>query len=103
MLGFVLVTHAPLGDSIAQCVQHVMGSFPDGFEVVDVPATEDIDTTVKRIQDAARAVHAGAGVVFLTDLFGATPRMRQCARVQNRLTCLLPLCRVVTCPWCFVP
>ena len=55
MLGLVLVTHAPLGDSIAQCVQHVMGSVPDGFEVVDVPASEDIDTTVKRIQDAARA------------------------------------------------
>lgn len=73
MLGLVLVTHAPLGDAIRQCVQHVMGSVPEGFAVVDVPANEEIDHTVQRIQGAAREVQKGAGVVFLTDLFGATP------------------------------
>ena len=73
MLGLVLVTHAPLGDAIRQCVQHVMGSAPQGFSVVDVRSDEDIDQTVLRIQDSAREVHAGDGVVFLTDLFGATP------------------------------
>jgi mannose PTS system EIIA component len=73
MLGLVLVTHAPLGDAIAQCVKHVMGSLPDGLAVVDVPADEDIEQSVQRIQTAARQVHAGEGVVFLTDLFGATP------------------------------
>lgn len=73
MLGLVLVTHAPLGEAIRQCVQHVMGSVPNGFEVVDVLANDEIDTTVRRIQVAARAVQEGSGVVFLTDLFGATP------------------------------
>lgn len=73
MLGLVLVTHAPLGDAIRQCVQHVMGSVPEGFTVVDVPGSEDIERTVQRIQESARAVDAGSGVVFLTDLFGATP------------------------------
>ncbi|HEX4917739.1 MAG TPA: PTS fructose transporter subunit IIA [Limnobacter sp.] len=73
MLGLVLVTHAPLGQAMAQCVQHVMGSMPPGFEVVDVPPDEDIDLTVQRIQASAKRANAGAGVVFLTDLFGATP------------------------------
>ena len=73
MLGLVLVTHAPLGDAIRQCVQHVMGSVPEGFTVVDVPGDELIENTVQRIQGAARVVNADAGVVFLTDLFGATP------------------------------
>jgi mannose PTS system EIIA component len=73
MLGLVLVTHAPLGQAIAQCVEHVMGARPDGFEVVDVPGDENIDDTVERIQAAARSAHRGKGVVFLTDLFGATP------------------------------
>ena len=97
MLGLVLVTHAPLGDSIAQCVQHVMGSVPDGFKVVDVPANEDIDTTVKRIQDAARAVQAGAGVVFMTDLFGATPSnaaVRAGAESLNLPTVLVSGCNL---------
>lgn len=73
MLGLVLVTHAPLGEAIRHCVQHVMGSIPEGFAVVDVPANEEIERTVQRIQTAASEVHAGDGVVFLTDLFGATP------------------------------
>ncbi|HEX4855906.1 MAG TPA: PTS fructose transporter subunit IIA [Limnobacter sp.] len=73
MLGLVLVTHAPLGQAIASCVQHVMGSMPEGFQFVDVEADSNIDHTVLRIQQAARAVDAGMGVVFLTDLFGATP------------------------------
>ncbi|WP_370262216.1 PTS sugar transporter subunit IIA [Limnobacter sp.] len=73
MLGLVLVTHAPLGKAMLACVEHVMGAVPEGFEVVDVPADEDIELTVKTVQDAARRVHSGAGVVFLTDLFGATP------------------------------
>ena len=67
MLGLVLVTHAPLGDAIAQCVKHVMGSLPDGLAVVDVPGDEDIEQSVQRIQVAARQVHAGEGVVFLTE------------------------------------
>jgi PTS system ascorbate-specific IIA component len=73
MLGLVLVTHAPLGEAIRHCVQHVMGSVPDGFTIVDVPCNEDIECTAQRIQEAARSVHQGVGVVFLTDLFGATP------------------------------
>eukprot|EP01030_Chromulinospumella_sphaerica_P019147 gene19147-19026_t len=50
-----------------------MGSLPEGLAVVDVPGDEDIEQSVQRIQAAARQVHAGEGVVFLTDLFGATP------------------------------
>lgn len=73
MLGLVLVTHAPLGVALAACIKHVMGTVPEGFEVVDVEADEPIETTVVRIQEAANAVNQGAGVAFLTDLFGATP------------------------------
>lgn len=73
MLGLVLVTHAPLGAAIYHCVQHVMGAAPENFDVVDVQADEDIDIIVQRIRTSAQGVHTGAGVVFLTDLFGATP------------------------------
>ena len=97
MLGFVLVAHAPLGSSIAQCVQHVMGSMPPGFKVVDVPPNDDVDATVVRIQDAARSVHDGAGVVFLTDLFGATPSnaaVRAGAESLNLPTVLVSGCNL---------
>ena len=73
MLGLLLIVHAPLGDAVAQCISHVMGAVPAGFGVIDVPANQDIDVTVQQIQEAARLVNTGAGVVFMTDLFGATP------------------------------
>lgn len=73
MLGMVLVTHAPLGVALAACLKHVMGTVPERFEVIDVEADEPIENTVVRIQEAATTVNDGSGVVFLTDLFGATP------------------------------
>lgn len=97
MLGLVLVTHAPLGDAIAQCVQHVMGALPEGFQVVDVLASDDIDHTVQRIQQAAVAVNTGPGVVFLTDLFGATPSnaaMRAGTESLNLPTVLVSGCNL---------
>lgn len=73
MLGLVLVTHEPLGQAMQACITHVMGNLPEGIAVVDVPADEDIDRTVERIQAQARLANAGEGVIFMTDLFGATP------------------------------
>lgn len=73
MLGLVLVMHAPLGGAMLACVKHVMGSMPDGFEVVDVQPDEPIEQTVAHVKAAANLVNRGAGVVFMTDLFGATP------------------------------
>jgi len=97
MLGLVLVTHSPLGDAIAQCVKHVMGDLPQGFAVVDVPGNEDIERTVLRIQQASREVQAGSGVVFLTDLFGATPSnaaVRAGAESLNLPTVLVSGCNL---------
>ncbi|MFN7505368.1 MAG: PTS sugar transporter subunit IIA, partial [Limnobacter sp.] len=97
MLGLVLVAHAPFGDAIAQCVKHVMGSLPDGLAVVDVLADDDIDHSVQRIQDAARQVNTGEGVVFLTDLFGATPSnaaVRAGAESLNMPTVLVSGCNL---------
>lgn len=73
MLGVVLVMHETLADAMLECVRHVMGSVPDGLVAVNVPASEDVEHTVARVRDQARKVNAGSGVVFLTDLFGATP------------------------------
>ena len=73
MIGLVLIMHRPLASAMLECVKHVMAEVPEAFEVLDVPADEPVAVTKSLIQEKARAVNRGAGVVFLTDLFGATP------------------------------
>lgn len=73
MLGLVLVGHAPLGQATVDVMNHILGQVPTGIAVVDVKADDDLDYSVLRIQQAAKDVQQGDGVVFLTDLFGATP------------------------------
>ena len=73
MLGIVLVMHAPLASAMASCVAHVMGAMPENFSVVDVMANDELELSVEHIKRATQEVETGHGVMFLTDLFGATP------------------------------
>jgi PTS system mannose-specific IIA component len=73
MLGLVLVGHDPLGKTTLEILSHIMGSPPEALVVVDVKADDPVEFTVLRIQEAAKDVNQGEGVVFLVDLFGATP------------------------------
>jgi PTS system ascorbate-specific IIA component len=77
MVGILIIAHAPLASALAQCGSHVYACDParaeDKLRTLDVPAGADVAATV----DAARALLAeiddGAGVLVLTDVFGATP------------------------------
>ena len=41
MVGVLLVTHNGLGDSLADCVRHVLGMMPPHLKVLSVLAEED--------------------------------------------------------------
>ncbi|HEY6094236.1 MAG TPA: PTS fructose transporter subunit IIA [Gallionellaceae bacterium] len=73
MVGILLVTHNGLGDSLLDCVRHVMGYLPPHLQSLSVLA--DDDPTAKEAEALAliRALDQGGGVLILTDLFGATP------------------------------
>ena len=96
MLGILLITHNGLGDSLVDCVRHVMGSAPSNVEVLSVLADDD----PQRKEDEARALIAqldtGDGVLLLSDLFGATPcniarRLYQPGRVEGVSGVNLPM------------
>jgi PTS system ascorbate-specific IIA component len=79
--GILLVTHNGLGDSLIDCVAHVLGKAPHDLMVLSVKAKDD----VQRKEEEGRAVIAhldqGGGVLILADMFGATPSniaMRLC-------------------------
>jgi mannose PTS system EIIA component len=73
VIGILLITHNGLGDSLADCVRHVLGSTPPNLRVLKVLANDD----PRRKEEEGRALIAqldtGDGVLLLTDLFGSTP------------------------------
>lgn len=96
MIGILLVTHNGLGDSMVDCVRHVLGSVPPNIKVLSVLADDD----PQRKEDEGRALIAqldeGEGVLLLTDLFGATPsniarRLYQPGRVEGVAGVNLPM------------
>jgi len=84
LAGILLVTHNGLGDSMVDCVRHVLGSVPSNLMVLSIHAKDDS----QRKEEEGRAVIAhldtGDGVLVLADMFGATP-----SNISSRL-CQLP-------------
>jgi PTS system ascorbate-specific IIA component len=96
VVGILLICHNGLGDSLVDCVRHVLGSTPPNLKALSVLA--DDDPQLK--EDEARALIAqldtGEGVLLLSDLFGATPcniarRLRHPGRVEGLAGVNLPM------------
>jgi len=96
VIGILLVTHNGLGDSLVDCVRHVMGNVPTNLKVLSVLADDD----PRRKEDEARALIAqldtGNGVLLFSDMFGATPcniarRLYQPGRVEGVCGVNLPM------------
>jgi PTS system ascorbate-specific IIA component len=77
MTGIVVIAHAPLASAFGQCVEHVYSCEPGvtrrEVRVLDVAPGDDVDATLARARELVREVDGGAGVLVLTDAFGATP------------------------------
>ena len=73
MVGILLVTHNGLGESLVDCVRHVLGAVPSNLKVLSVLA--DDDTALKLVEGQAliKQLDNGSGVLILADVFGATP------------------------------
>jgi PTS system mannose-specific IIA component len=73
LVGILLITHNGLGDSLIDCVRHVLGVAPAHVRALSVLAKDD----PVRKEEEARALIAqldkGRGVLLLSDVFGATP------------------------------
>ena len=87
MIGILLITHQGLGESLVECVRHVMGNVPDNLKVLSVMADEDTQHKEKEGRALIVQLDRGAGVLILADMLGATPsniaqRLRQPGHVE---------------------
>jgi len=72
-VGILLVTHPGIGGCLRGLATRMLGPLPLKVECVEVGFDTDLDALLPIASAALRRVDSGAGVLILTDLFGATP------------------------------
>lgn len=73
MIGIFLITHATLGESLIQCVSHVLNKRPAQITQLGVCPQDDPLDLLPVARQMIDWVDTGKGVLILTDIFGATP------------------------------
>ncbi len=68
-----MVAHNGLGDSLVDCVRHVLGEAPRNLKVLTVLAGDDPHLKLVEGQSLIGQLDTGGGVLILSDIFGATP------------------------------
>ncbi len=72
-VGILLLTHPGLGAPHAALAERLLGRVPLPLTHFDVPFDADPDALLPAASGALRRVDEGAGVLILTDLYGASP------------------------------
>jgi PTS system ascorbate-specific IIA component len=72
-VGILLVTHTGIGSALVAVASSLLRNLPLKVEAFEVPFDGDPDTLLPQASAALRKVDSGAGVLVLTDLYGATP------------------------------
>jgi len=67
------MTHPAIGSALIATATAILGRLPLAAEAFEIPFDADPDTLLPRASAALRKVDGGAGVLILSDLYGATP------------------------------
>lgn len=73
MIGLFLITHGTLGESLIQCVSHILNKRPAQIVQLGVSGQDDPLDLLPPARHMLQWVDSGQGVLVLTDIFGATP------------------------------
>ncbi len=72
-VGILLITHEGIGSALIAVATRLLRQLPLKTEAFEVPYDADADLLLPDASAALRRVDGGAGVLVLTDLYGATP------------------------------
>ena len=72
-VGILLITHEGIGSALVATATRLLGQLPLRAEALEVPYDADAEALLPIASAAVRRVDGGAGVLVLTDLYGATP------------------------------
>ncbi|MDR2694843.1 MAG: PTS sugar transporter subunit IIA, partial [Deltaproteobacteria bacterium] len=71
-VGIIIAAHTDYASALLRTTEFILGPLGDCTSI-SVDAAFDVAETVQRLNDAARLLDKGAGVLILTDMFGGTP------------------------------
>ena len=102
MVVILLVTHNGLGNSLADCIRHVLGELPENLKVLSVLAGDDPQHKLVEGEELIKELDSGSGVLILADVFGATPsnigrKLCHAERVEGVAGVNLPMLLRVVC------
>jgi mannose PTS system EIIA component len=73
MIGILVIAHGSLGESLIHCVSHVLGKTPPQLHYFAVGTDVDPADLLPQAQQLVAQLNTGAGVIILSDMYGATP------------------------------
>ena len=78
MIGILLITHGTLGESLIYSASHVMCGRPAQLVQIGVGMHDDPQVVLPQAIKLLRSLDDGAGVLILSDVYGATPSNIAC-------------------------
>ncbi|HSD59946.1 MAG TPA: PTS sugar transporter subunit IIA [Burkholderiales bacterium] len=81
MIGFLIIAHGTLGESLIHCASHCLGKRPLRLRAVGVTVHDDLDAILPQCKELVRQLDEGKGVLIFSDICGATP-----CNIAGRLT-----------------
>jgi PTS system mannose-specific IIA component len=96
MIGILIVSHGAFGESLIHSASHVLGKRPPYLRQLGVTVHDEPESTLPVAEDLIRFLDQGAGVLVLTDIYGATPsniacRLLRAGRVEGIAGVNLPM------------
>jgi len=77
-VGILLITHGNIGAALLRTAIEVLGICPLSTNTVTAPSDCDPESILADARQATEELDSGAGVLVLTDLYGATPSNIAC-------------------------
>ena len=73
MIGVLLISHGAIGETLLASAEAILGKKQIQVATLGVSRADDPDKVLVRARSLAAGLDSGAGVLVLTDMFGATP------------------------------
>ncbi|MGQ0442906.1 MAG: PTS sugar transporter subunit IIA, partial [Methylophilaceae bacterium] len=73
MIGILIIAHGNLGESLIDCVSHVLGKRPPQLQSLAVGTHDDPSQLLPKALQLVKNLDTGQGVLVLSDMYGATP------------------------------
>ncbi len=96
MIGVLIMSHGAIGEALLSSAEQILGERRARVAALGVSRSDDPDQVLERARAILARLDEGAGVLVLTDMFGATPcniaaRLLEDGRVEGVAGVSLPM------------